>query len=166
MEIPPTIEGAIELLNSPDTQIRQFVAYLLGEARHPAAIEPLIATLRDEHVGVRGAAANALGKIGDARALPPLRALLADKNPQMVIWAAFALTRLGEDHFDRLLGGLRSTDVMVRRSAVLALNQLGDPRAIPSLLLLLEDTEKRFDSDNTVAEAAERALAALGHRVG
>jgi HEAT repeat protein len=166
MDVPPTIEGAIELLKSPDTQIRQFVAYLLGEAKHPAAIEPLIVALRDSNVGVRGAAANALGKIGDVRALPPLRLLMADKNPQMVVWAAFALTRLGEDHFDWLIGALRSPDVMVRRSAVLALNQLGDQRAIPALTLLLEDREKRFDSDNTVAEAVEHALAALGHRVG
>ena len=166
MDVPPNIEGAIDLLKSPDVQIRQFVAYLLGEAKHPAAIEPLIAALRDQHVGVRGAAANALGKIGDARALPPLRALLMDKNPQMVVWAAFGLTRLGDDHFDDLIAFLRSPDVMVRRSAVLALNQLGDPRAIPALTLLLEDREKRFSSDNTVAEAVERALASLGHRVG
>ena len=35
-----------------------------------------------------------------------------------------------------------------------------------ALTLLLEDREKRFSSDNTVAEAVERALASLGHRVG
>ena len=55
----PDIEGAIGLLTSPDPQMRQFVAYLLGQARDPRAIEPLIDTLQDEHVGVRGAAANA-----------------------------------------------------------------------------------------------------------
>mgnify|MGYP000427406533 CR=1 FL=1 len=36
MAVPPNIEGAIDLLKSPDVQIRQFVAYLLGEAKREA----------------------------------------------------------------------------------------------------------------------------------
>ncbi len=162
----PDIEGAIRLLQSPDVQLRQFVAYLLGRAGDPRAIEPLIDALQDENVGVRGAAANALGAIGDEAAVPYLKPLLKSDNPQLVVWAAFALTMLGQDHFQRIVDALQSVDVEVRRSAVLAAQQLRDPRAIQPLLALANDHERRFDGDSTVAEAAAKALIILGYNVG
>ncbi len=165
-ENKPDIEGAIGLLRSEDEQLRQFVAYLLGQTRDPRAIEPLIDALQDEHVGVRGAAANALGAIGDESAVPYLKPLLRQDNPQLVIWVAYALTRLGHDTFDRIEQGLQSPDVLVRRSAVLAMQQLGDPRAIPALLAARDDQAQRFPDDSTVAEAAMRALASLGYNIG
>ena len=62
----PDVEGAIRLLReSSDPQLRQFVAYLLGQTGDTRAVEPLIDALQDDNVGVRGAAANALGTIGD-----------------------------------------------------------------------------------------------------
>jgi HEAT repeat protein len=163
----PDIEGAIGLLRSEDVQLRQFVAYLLGQARDPRAIEPLIDALQDEHVGVRGAAANALGTIGDQSAVPYLLPLLRQDNTQLVVWAAFALTRLGHDHFAVLEAALHSADVDVRRSVVLALQQLKDSqRAIPLLLSLQDDHARRFSEDITVAEAAQRALIHLGYNIG
>lgn len=161
--IEPDIEGAIGLLDSPDENLRQFVAYLLGQAGDPRAIEPLIDLLDDDHVGVRGAAANALGKLGDTAAVPYLRPLLNDPNPQLAVWAAFGLTMLGHDHFDRLVEALQADDVAVRRSAVLALRQLGDPRAIQPLLALRGDRGLRFQNDTTVEWAASQALASLNY---
>ncbi len=163
----PDIEGAIRLLReSPDEQIRQFTAYLLGQAGDARAVEPLIDALQDEHVGVRGAAANALGAIGQADAIPYLRPLLKDPHQQLVVWAAFALTRLGDDHFDVLIDALRDDEVDVRRSAILALRQLGDPRAIGPLLALLGDNSRRFAADTTVEEAVNQALVNLGYNIG
>lgn len=163
---PPDIEGAIGLLRSPDPQLRQFVAYLLGQARDSRAIEPLIDALQDEHIGVRGAAANALGNIGDSAAVPYLLPLLRHANPQLVVWAAFALTKLGRDHFSVLQSTLQSEDVDVRRSTILAFQQLGDQRAIPLLLDLQHDDSRRFSGDTTLGEAAVRALIQLGYNVG
>jgi HEAT repeat protein len=163
---PPDIEGAIGLLGSADPQMRQFVAYLLGQARDPRAIEPLIDALQDEHVGVRGAAANALGNIGDSAAIPYLQPLLRHANPQLVVWAAFALTKLGRDSFSVLETTLQSEDVDVRRSTILAFQQLGDQRAIPLLLELSDDQSRRFSGDITLGEAAVRALVQLGYNVG
>lgn len=163
----PDIEGAIRLLReSEDSQLRQFVAYLLGQAGDPRAIEPLIDALQDDHVGVRGAAANALGNIGSAEAVPYLRPLLQDENAQLVVWAAFALSRLGHDHFDVMTGALESDDVDVRRSAILALKQLGDRRAIGPLLALQGDHSRRFEADLTVEEAANQTLISLGYNIG
>jgi HEAT repeat protein len=163
----PDIEGAIELLrHSEDRQIRQVVAYLLGQAGDSRALEPLIDALQDEHVGVRGAAANALGTIGDTSAMPYLRPLLAATNPQLAVWAAFALTRLGEDCFEQIVQALDATDVDLRRSAILALRQLGDARAVVPLSALLDDESKRFEADSTVKEAAYQALVILGHEPG
>jgi HEAT repeat protein len=162
----PDIEGAIGLLTSPDPQLRQFVAYLLGQAGDSRAIEPLIDALQDEHVGVRGAAANALGNIGDSAAVPYLIPLLRHTNPQLVVWAAFALTKLGRDSFGVLETTLQSEDVDVRRSTILAFQQLGDQRAIPLLLTLSNDESRRFSGDTTLGEAAIRALLQLGYNIG
>jgi HEAT repeat protein len=159
----PDIDGAIALLKSEDVQLRQFVAYLLGQTGSPRAVTPLIEALGDAHVGVRGAAANALGKLGDRSAIPHLERLILDDNRQMVVWAAFALTRLGEDYFHVLVNALRADDVNIRRSGILALHQLGEARGIAPLLALRDDPERRFESDSTVAEAVAKALRALGH---
>lgn len=164
--VQPDIEGAIGLLTSPDPQLRQFVAYLLGQARDSRAIEPLIDALQDEHVGVRGAAANALGNIGDSAAIPYLLPLLRHANPQLIVWAAFALTKLGRDSFDVLESTLRSDDVDVRRSTILAFQQLSDQRAVPLLLALAHDDSRRFSGDTTIGEAAVRALIHLGYNIG
>jgi HEAT repeat protein len=163
----PDIEGAIQLLrSSDDAQIRQFVAYLLGQTGDSRAIEPLIDALQDDHVGVRGAAANALGTIGDQDVAPYLRPLLEDDNPQLVVWAAFALTRLKVDHFDVLATALEAAEVDVRRSAILAMRLLGDKRAIGPLLALQGDNSRRFEADSTVDEAVNQALISLGYNVG
>jgi HEAT repeat protein len=162
----PDIEGAIRLLKTGDDQLRQFMAYLLGRAGDPRAIEPLIDALQDEHVGVRGAAANALGAIGDSNAVPYLLPLLKHDNPQLVTWVAYALTRLGRDYFHLLIEALQSDAVEVRRSAILAMQQLGDSRAVAPLLTLQDDEARRFPDDSTVAEAAAKALTSLGYNVG
>jgi HEAT repeat protein len=87
-------------------------------------------------------------------------------NPQMVVWAAYALTQLGVDHFDHITDALGSASVNVRRSAILALQQLGDARAVGPLLALQHDSARRFVADTTVGEAVERALRSLGYDVG
>jgi len=162
----PDVEGAIRLLRSPDVQLRQFVAYLLGRVGDTRAIEPLIDALQDENAGVRGAAANALGAIGDDAAVPYLKPLLNNDNAQLVVWAAYALTRLSHDYFSVIVEALESDKVDVRRSAVLALQQLGDTRAIAPLLALSGDQGRRFEADSTIAEAATKALISLGYNVG
>ena len=159
----PDIEGAITLLRSDDDQIRQFVAYLLGQAGDVRAVEPLIEALDDKNVGVRGAAANALGQIGDSQAIPYLLPLLKDDHAQLVVWVGFALTRMGRDEFSVLEQALKSEDVNVRRSGILAMQQLGDPRAIEPLLALQDDQERRFEADTTVGRAASKALLILGY---
>ncbi|HEX2909019.1 MAG TPA: HEAT repeat domain-containing protein, partial [Phototrophicaceae bacterium] len=111
-------------------------------------------------------AANALGTIGDVSAVPYLLPLLKQSNPQLVVWAAFALTRLGHDHFSFLETALQSTEVDVRRSAILAMQQLGDSRAIAPLLRVCDDPSRRFETDSTVAEAATKALISLGYNIG
>lgn len=159
----PDIEGAIGLLRTGDDQVRQFAAYLLGQTGDERTVEPLLDALNDPHPGVCGAAANALGKLGDLRAQPRLRALLDSDHPQVGVWAAYALTCLGDDQFHRIVTALTHPLVDVRRSGILALHQLGDPRAIPPLLTMRGDSARRFEADNTVGEAAEKALLSLGY---
>lgn len=162
----PDVEGAIRLLRVGDAQVRQFVAYLLGQVGDARATEPLIEALKDEDVGVQGAAANALGTLGDERAVQYLLPLLNHSNSQLVVWIAFALTRLGHDHFAILESALADSEVMVRRSGILAMQQLGDQRAVGPLLAVCDDHSRRFDADSTVAEAATKTLISLGYNVG
>jgi len=82
------------------------------------------------------------------------------------VWVAYALTRLGYDHFHILEKALEHRNVDVRRSSILAMQQLGDARAVGPLLALRDDPSRRFEADNTVAEAVTKALISLGYNVG
>ena len=54
-----------------DPQVRQYAAYLLGQAKNPRAIQPLIESLADFDKSVREQATLALSTIGKA-AIEPL----------------------------------------------------------------------------------------------
>lgn len=144
------------------------------------AIDPLIALLRDDYVGTRGAAAKALGRSADPRAALPLASAVKDKEKwarsvkaaranqwklaerlqedekRMRSWAVDALRNLGEIAISELLSALTSDDVDSRRSAVEALGDLGDRRAVEPLIAVL-----RSESWDIRVSACE-ALARLG----
>jgi HEAT repeat protein len=171
-----------ELLKHPDKAVRTLVAASLSESATAEAVTPLIKLLEDTDPEVVKAAAAGLGRAGDPRGATPLFALL-QKTPslrQSVLDAiakstsAPGITKLidATDSVDlkrSLVSLLRDThdprvvntfakllgdaDADIKETSAQALAELGDARAIPSLL------EQAKSEDRTTALDALDALA-------
>ncbi|MBI3989698.1 MAG: HEAT repeat domain-containing protein [candidate division NC10 bacterium] len=126
---PPAIPALREALGDPAWHVRRRAASLLSQIEDNEAFTSLLrAGLHDPDWGVRAKAATVIAQIG----VVPKETLSA-------------LVRLVREDQDR----------DVRRSALLALAVIGDPRFIPVLLDSLRDR------DFTVRRAASRALAKI-----
>jgi HEAT repeat protein len=170
----------IAVLKDGQADVRAAVATALGKCGDVQAVDPLIALLQDQDANVRGAAASALGQIGNLRAVEPLleafRKEAAPKKPE-------ALQTDGLPAPGFLIGGPAIAEArrklhvpepvatnpsfakdeaeirvqessMVRSREATALGQIGDPRAIPTLVEALKNPE-----DDVRVDAAT----ALGH---
>lgn len=136
-----------------DVQLRVAVVKALGRARSPKALETLVEALSDVHKTVRREAAAALGKLADPRAVAPLMASLEHGTSERAIWA---LAEIGEPALEPLVHALENA-AHQRGWMARALGELGDTRAVPPLLRVLDSpmaTQAR-------ASAAE-ALALIG----
>lgn len=136
------------------------VAEGLG-AMGPAIVDALHEGLRSDDPGARNVCTIVTGHGLFTSATPRLRILLAsDPEPDVRVTAAHALGQLGgaED-----VGALsRSTHpeqaTVLRRAAAGALGELGDRHAIPTLVGLLTDRDRRL------AEVSAQALVQVGAR--
>jgi hypothetical protein len=100
-------------------------------------------------------------KVGDQKGLDLLIGLLAVREAasaetSMTIGAVRCLKQVGQQAMAPLTQALLSENPLLRKRAVIALSEIGDPAAIESLMPLLED-RKSF-----VREAAQDALDRLG----
>jgi len=172
-------------LGDDEATLRQEAATALGQLGDTRAVEPLIATLRDEDITVRLAATQALGQLDDERAVQPLIEALDDENRNIQRKTVEALQCLASWTIPRLIAALQDSnywfrrrraaetlaqiresvplieilqhpDRHVRRSAVEALAQQGDPRATKPLIDVLED------NDHYVRRKAAEALGRIG----
>ena len=135
-ELHPKAERIIELIGKP-------------------AIQSLIGCLKDENSYIRGIAAELLGRIGDPQAAEPLKRLLNDKNQKVRDATKWALGRIGDkDSLDDLIRILNEqfNDVDVRGAAIMGIAKIGNKKAVPSLLDVL---------DNDRIELQRLALSAL-----
>jgi HEAT repeat protein len=151
------LEGiARALRNSTDPQVRQYAAYLLGNAKNPRAIQPLIEALGDFDKAVREQATLALSSIGKA-AIEPLAAAMKEKKWETRYRAAEALGRIADEKaVQPLIQALKDNRDHVRYMAAKGLRDLGDSDAIEPMIILLAD-ENRY-----VRMMAARALGAIG----
>jgi len=151
------VEGmARALRNSTDPQVRQYAAYLLGQANNPRAIQPLIEALADFDKSVREQATLALSSIGKA-AIEPLAAAMKEKKWETRYRAAEALGKIADEKaVQPLIQALKDNRDHVRYIAAKGLRELGDSEAIEPMVILLKD-ENRY-----VRMMAARALGAIG----
>jgi HEAT repeat protein len=78
-----------------------------------------------------------------------------------------ALVRHGSATFDLLIPQLASEDLEVRRSAVVALGRIADPRATPALVNTLRDESLAIDAANALAQIGDpQALDGLLSLIG
>jgi len=139
-----------------DPQVRQYAAYLLGQAKNPRAVQPLIEALADFDKSVREQAMLALSKIGKA-AIEPLADAMKEPKWEVRYRAAEALGKIADEKaVQPLIQGLKDNRDHVRYMAVKGLHELRDSEAIDPMIILLKD-------ENTyVRSMAVHALGALG----
>ena len=164
---PDAIAHLVRGLATRNRAVRLGIIEALGEIRDRQAVEPLVPYLRDPSAEVRWAAALALGEIGDEQAIGPLLPGLRDPDRYVRYGTALSLPKLGwtpadeEEHAYQLLGlqdwagiaalgpaaipalalALKDRDKTIRRRAVETLGQIGDERAIPSIIRGLRDPD-------------------------
>ena len=151
------LESMVKALrNSTDPQVRQYAAYLLGEAKNPRAIQPLIEALADFDKSVREQATFALSSIGKA-AVEPLAAAMKEPKWETRYRAAEALGMIADEKAVKpLIQGLKDNRDHVRYMAAKGLRELGDSDALEPMIILLGDENKY------VRMMAVRALGAIG----
>jgi HEAT repeat protein len=123
------------------------------------AIEELEAAGARRHWEALVALLHAVGEAGIAERAPWVRQEISSDDPRVVAAAAEALARLGER--DEVARCLRHASPVVRRAALVALAQGGDPKATEAALGLV-----REDPDVDVRFAAALVLDRAGHKDG
>ncbi|MFA4823570.1 MAG: HEAT repeat domain-containing protein [Methanoregula sp.] len=151
------LEGLIKsLLDSTDPKVRQYAAYLLGQAKNPRAIEPLIHALADFDKSVREQATLALSSLGKS-AIEPLAEAMKEPRWETRYRAAEALGKIADEKAVKpLIQGLKDNREHVRYMAAKGLRELGDSDATEPMIILLKD------ENNYVRMMVARALGAIG----
>jgi len=135
----PVLPAIAPLLEAREPDIRWWAVRLLAEIREDETPLLLIKALQDEDSSVRQCAALAISRQGDERAVPALIQSLSETDSLMVRLAANALVAIGAAAVPALLDLLRDGTPVTRFEAVRALALIGDPRAYPALMGVLEE---------------------------
>jgi HEAT repeat protein len=131
---------------------RRMAAFRLAQSEGRAAARTLRGLLlSDAPDSLRSAAALALGYIGDAESVAALNKVAAEGGETSQT-AALALELItGDVAFNTLLLALLHTEAATRRAAAHALGIAGGERAVPHLLPLLRDPDRRVRQAGMVA---------------
>lgn len=116
---------ARKALEDSDETVRQAAAHSVGVWRDHGAVPQLLKLLDNASPHNRRVAAEALGRIGDKRAVPRLLAELAKPNDRVLDHSlTYALIEI--DDAKDTATGIASDNPRVRRSAMIALDQMED----------------------------------------
>ncbi len=152
---PDTVRHLVALLQDESEYVRRAAVEVLNEIADSRAVKHLLAAVKDKDWWVRSRAADALGKVGGGRVVEAVIRLIGDEDPYIrrsaveVMNALIeASTRRGDKAqvlrgFAPLLRALQDSDWWVRERAVDGLAELGDKRAVPILIRLLEKESAR-----------------------
>jgi HEAT repeat protein len=141
--IYPLLYKRLELEKS--SEVKAAIVRLLGEQKDKGAVDALAATA-DFGAGDTDARtmnkeiAIALGRLGDPTAAPTLIKLLGTKDNFTMVASIEALGELRAKEGYEALARFVTDDTaepFVTKKAVVALGEIGDPRAVPSLLKLM-----------------------------
>jgi HEAT repeat protein len=133
------------LASERQAEVKGSIAHLLGELRDRSSVQPLIDAVDLGNTDNAGNAMNkeiaaALGRIGDPQALPTLMRMVASRDNYVRIEAINAIgASKAKQAVDPLLSIINEEDgePYVARKAVQALGEIGDPRAVPTLVKLM-----------------------------
>ncbi len=163
------VEPLTKLLSDEEIEVRQMAAFGLGLIGDPSARPALLGALKDPQPVLQGRAAEALGQIGDRADADAIGAMvqghikagaLASVAPddltyplsaptEAVRLGLFALARLGA--YDPLAAAVLANGQPVSNwwPVAYALQRVGDPRAAPALMALV-NTPGRFTASFAV----------------
>jgi HEAT repeat protein len=160
-EIGPDSLGLLhEALNNSSALIRANAAQALGKLRSHLSTQYLLPLLEDEEAGVRANTAEALGLIQDKVSIEPLVLRIQDNVERVQDKAVAAIARFGTQGTIPLLNALaREKDKFSQRALIRCLGQVGDLKAIPSLIGCLRS------SYFIVRQAAVSSLVRFGPRI-
>jgi len=151
--------GLVTLLKDSRPLVRNFAVFALAEIGDEAAEQPVAELLQDVNLGVRVRAGWALSKLGTDRSIPALAKALKesmDEDAHLSRQIMLALSQIGRSTVDEIAPALHSSIPEVRGTAVHFLNYLGDLKAKPHLLQLME-----HETNPEVREELQQALADL-----
>lgn len=134
------VDPLMTALLSPNWIVRMYAAQALGRVTVPHAVNALIMLLQDPVQAVRDAAMTALQAMRD-QAVPLLLEALAHQDWHVRLRTVEALGILkSQTAVPALLDHLnQEPDTAVRQDMIRALGEIGDVRAVPPLLALLDD---------------------------
>lgn len=179
----PAVVPLIEALQNEDRHVRGYAAEALGRIGDPRAIQPLIGVIKERDWETRKQIAEALDALGwkpdfddensawywsalenweicaaiGAPAVEPLVDVLQNQCDEVCnIYAAQALAKIGLPAVEPLIMVLKGQHVLAKESIVIALGEIGDPRAVGPLVDVL------LDKSEWVNEDAAKALVKIG----
>ena len=147
--------GLVQALSDPDHLVRQYSAWALGEIGEEIntdAALALVSVLEDEHPDVKKSAAKALGNVGIRKPMIPLliEGLRLGKAQSRRAVADVLIHLESQPVYPALIKALDDPDPEVRQSAVAALGELGNRKALPRF-------RKSVLSDRNIGVRAEAA---------
>ena len=134
----PEARVAVRLaLHDADDTVRQAAAHSASVWRDSAAFDDLIALLQNPSAFNRRVAAEALGRLGKAKAIPAIFQQLVRDNDRVLDHSlTYALIEIHDP--SATAAGVASENVRVKRSAMIALDQMDggkvDPRIVASAM--------------------------------
>jgi HEAT repeat protein len=137
--------------HDPDTAVRQDAIRALGEIGDPRSVEPLMNAMNQ--TSLKTHAITALGRIGNPQAVPRLMAIV---NGLVTEQYEGRMAACEDDRYQEELPPVEA--------AVKALAQIGDTRAIPTLLEALKSTLIRVEAAEALTRFGKDAKSPLIER--
>ena len=161
---PRVIEAVLQLVRDKDEDIRRAAIEILNQTKDQRAVDSLIQATRDPDWWVSERAVDALAEIGSKRAVPRLLEMLKEGNAKALPIVVRALGKLGDAQLaGTLIPLLAKPERELRVEVIQALANIADPGSAEALRTQLKT--QAAAPDQTVARAAESALAELERRV-
>jgi HEAT repeat protein/tRNA A-37 threonylcarbamoyl transferase component Bud32 len=156
---PRTVHYLLDPLQDESENARRAAVEVLNEIGNVNAIKDLLIAIKDNDWWVRSRAADALGRIGGKKVVDAVIQLIKDKD-EYVRRSAIEIINATKDErtYDALVEALGDADWWVRERAVDGLAELGNQKAIPVLIKLLN----KESANVQMVALLIKALAKLG----
>lgn len=133
-----SIPALLDLSRSTDANRRWWAVRTLGESPHTRT-EDLLPFLNDTAVEIRQAAALALGVRADESMIPALTRALRDEDSIVCSLVVNAFVKIGVPAVPALIEIANDAPQMARVSALRALAEIKDYRAIPIMMKVMQE---------------------------